>query len=311
MFDVDSLLAVRRIITHEGCADGVASAIILHDALPQARIEFVQYNTPAHRDLRAEPGMLFCDMTPPAARVQEFVDAGAIVLDHHKGALEIVAAFGERGVFADEVTEPGVSGATLAFREVWMRLLHGYRYTQRSDLLGHTATLAGIRDTWQRSDPRWREACAQAAALRFWPSEMLVGAPIDTLASRLEIGETLLARDEHRDERTIAEAYRFEVNGVRVIAFEGTHTSDIAERLESEIDLVLGWHYHVDAGRCRMIVSCRSCGRVSALALAKANGGGGHERAAGFKIDARDHASPYLTLRQLVEEHVGAMLVAA
>ena len=312
MLDLDSLLAVRTIVTHEGCADGIASAIILRDALPSARVEFVQYNTPAHRDLRATPGLLFCDMTPPAARVQEFVDAGAIALDHHRGAREIVDAFGERGVFADEATEPGVSGATLAFREVWSTVVlhHGYSDCYES-ALGDLAKLAGIRDTWQRNDPRWREACAQAAALRFWPPETLIGAPIDALAARLEIGDTLLQRDEARDERSIAEAYRFEVGGLRVVAFEGLHTSDIAERLEGEADLVLGWRYRMEDGRARMVISARSNGAVSALALATANGGGGHERAAGFKIVVRHDASPYAVLEFIVRYHVEARCFAA
>jgi hypothetical protein len=308
MLNIDSLLAVRCIITHEHCADGVASAIILHDALPSARIEFVQYNTSAHRDLRAEPGILFCDMTPPAARVQEFVDAGAIVLDHHRGAREIVEAFGERGVFADEATEPGVSGATLAFREVWF-LTKGCRGNARA--LANLCDLAGIRDTWQRNHQRWREACAQAAALRFWLPEMLIGATMDTLAHRIEIGEMLLARDEQRDEKSIAEAYRFDAGGIRVLAFDGTHTSDIADRVSDDVDLVLGWHYAHEDGRARLTVSCRSRGRVSALALAKANGGGGHTQAAGFKIDASPTASPYVALRRLVEEYAGVILIAA
>lgn len=317
MLDIDYLLRVRTLVTHEGCADGIASAIILHDALPSARIEFVQYNTAAHRDMRAEPGMLFCDMTPPAARVQEFVDAGAIVLDHHKGAREIVEAFGDRGVFSDESTEPGVSGATLAFREVWFHLCPAERTGRDHDTLMRRttlmrlATLAGIRDTWQRDHPGWREACAQTAALRFWLPEMLIGVPIDVLAARLEIGDALLQRDAERDERSIAEAYRFEVGGLRVVAFDGTHTSDIAERLSSEADLVLGWHYAMEDGRARMTVSCRSRGAVSALALAKAHGGGGHERAVGFKMDVRHDASPYAAMRQLVEEYAGVMRAPA
>lgn len=311
MLDLDSLLCVRTIVTHEGCADGIASAIILRDALPSARVEFVQYNTPAHRDLRVSDGMLFCDMTPPAARVQEFVDAGAIVLDHHRGAREIVDAFGERGVFADEATEPGVSGATLAFREVWRALVpRGYGGEVSSEF-DNMATLAGIRDTWQCDDPRWREACAQAAALRFWPIEMLFGIGGETLEHRLAIGEVLLQRDADRDERSIAEAYRFEVGGIRVLAFEGLHTSDIAERMENDVDLVLGWHYATEDGRARMVVSCRSRGAVSALALAKANGGGGHERAAGFKMDARHDASPYAVLEFIVRCHAGAIRIAA
>ncbi|HZL96812.1 MAG TPA: hypothetical protein VFB99_24365 [Vicinamibacterales bacterium] len=60
----DLLRQVTRIVTHADCADGIASAMLLHDALPEATVEFVQYNTPEWRDLAATPGMLFCDMIP-------------------------------------------------------------------------------------------------------------------------------------------------------------------------------------------------------------------------------------------------------
>lgn len=310
MLCIDSLLAVRTIVTHEGCADGIASAIILRDALPNARVESVQYNTPAHRDLRATPGMLFCDMTPLPARVQEFVDAGAIVLDHHKGAREIVDAFGERGVFADEAAEPGVSGATLAFREVWLPLMR-HASTDTAQRMHDFASLAGIRDTWQTGSPRWREARAQEAALRFWPPEMLIGVPLDALSARLEIADTLLVLDEQRDNQSLAEAHRFQVGGVRVLAFDGTHVNDIAERVRGDVDLVLGWRYLVEEGRQRIKVSVRTSGDVSALAFAKANGGGGHEHSGGFKIDAPADASPYTLLYDLVCRHAGAIMLAA
>jgi hypothetical protein len=132
--NVEILKNVRKLIVHGPCADGRASALILRDALPEREILHVQYSTPEHKALVPEPGVLFCDFSPWVERVegqmtaagrelaQRWVDAGAIVLDHHTGTADLVAMFGERGVFADVKTGPGVSGAMLAFREVWQPL---------------------------------------------------------------------------------------------------------------------------------------------------------------------------------------------
>ena len=83
-FPLDKLMAVKTIICHGGnCPDGVASAILLHDVLPDAELKFVQYGTEEQKALRATSGMLFADFSPHAETFQKFVDAGAIVLDHH------------------------------------------------------------------------------------------------------------------------------------------------------------------------------------------------------------------------------------
>ena len=296
---------VKTIVTHADCADGIASALILKDALPDARVVFVQYNTQAHRDLVAEPGLLFSDMTPPAARVQEFVDAGAIVLDHHRGARELVEAFGERGIFADERLDPGVSGALLAYAHVWAQV----RRSPDPDVQ-RFAVLAGVRDTWLRASPLWSAACAQGQALLFWPWQTLADRGLRAVVEGdlLNIGDVLIRKAVERDDKSIAEAHRFTVGGVRVVAFEGLRTSDVADRLADDADLVLGWHYQVENTLRRMIVSCRSRGTFSALAFAKANGGGGHEQAAGFTIDLPTLApapDPYTHLERLVALHVG------
>ena len=84
----------------------------------------------------------------------------------------MVAQFGENGIFADEVTEKGVSGAVLAYREVYCAMWHGILTSGKSEGLKDFANLAGIYDTWVRDSPRWEEACDQVEALRFFPSEL-------------------------------------------------------------------------------------------------------------------------------------------
>lgn len=313
MIDLDKLRAVATIVTHqqgpgEPCADGVASALIALDALPGRRVVWMNYNTPEHRDLRAEPGLLFVDMTPPRDRVAEFVAAGAIVLDHHAHARDIVEAFGPLGVFADEATQPGVSGAMLAYEEVWSPLYRasGQYGTRRIEAQSahQLAELAGIRDTWQRKDHRWREACAQAEALCFWPWAMLERCGPEIGALR-EVGEVLLSRAEARAERQRAEGVRFDVGPLRCLALEASshETSNVAAL--AGVDLTIGWHYTAESGRAQLVLHLRSPGSFDCGAFAKVHRGGGHSGSGGFRLTLAPLApDPYTTARALVEEWV-------
>jgi len=277
------LRSVRTIVTHANCPDGIASAMILSHALPDAYVAFVQYGTPEHERMLAEPGMLFCDITPPRERAMEFAEAGAIVLDHHKGARDIVEVFGERGVYADEQADPGVSGAMLAFSEVY-RPLFGL-HEQVADF----ATLAGIRDTWQTKHSRWKEACEQAEALKFFGFQGPLGRA--WLSEQEEYVGTLLFEKKLAAARSIAETGLYKLGNWRLFNDGGGRTSDVAEvvrELEPQVDGVVGFHYAVTSdGKMNLVFSMRS-GRdgVDVAAIAKANGGGGHTRAAGFSVDA-------------------------
>jgi hypothetical protein len=176
--DPAALADVRVIVAHDECADGTASAILLHDALPGAEIVFCDYGAPA-RQLAARPGMLFCDFSPPAARADEFVAAGAMVLDHHRSARPVIERFGERGVFGDERADPGVSGAMLAYRHVWLALRAG---APEQPFAAWFAAAAGARDTWQTASPLWRDGCVQHALLTAFDNTFWLATPLAALA---------------------------------------------------------------------------------------------------------------------------------
>lgn len=306
----EDLAAVRTLVTHRmddgACADGVAAALICCDALPELEdVRFVRYNSPEHIEMVAAPGMLFVDFTPHPSRIADFVAAGAWVLDHHEKQRAIVAAFGARGVYADE---PGVSGAMLALREVWepMAANRGARREMgESTLWGRAASLAkraGIRDTWQKDSPLWLEACDDAAALRFWPWHLLRAGGLAFLDDRLGIGPILRAKDTERDALTLASAHCDEIYGLKVVMFEGLHTSDIAEQLGAEADVVLGWHLFDEHEVSKMTVSVRSRGsrfRAGDFAAAQL-GGGGHAGAAGFTLTMMPDDHPRTVLRDFV-----------
>ena len=311
---VADLHEVKTICVHADCADGLASALVLHDIAPRAQVRFLQHGTPALRDLVAAPGMIFCDITPPAARVADFVRAGAIVLDHHGTARATVAAFGARGVFADETAEPGVSGAMLAYREAWVPF-----YGDGNRTLHDFAMLAGIRDTWQRGHARWTEACEQAMALLFWPAEQWLATYPGNWNDLTKIGPVLFKRRADAVARAVREAWRFtSASGTRVVVFEGLDlTSDAAEVLGATVDVVAGFGFTADGDNRRVIYSLRSHASFDCARWAKAEGGGGHTRAAGFTVPLDETTpQPYEALHQHLEAYeinvaVGANKAAA
>jgi oligoribonuclease NrnB/cAMP/cGMP phosphodiesterase (DHH superfamily) len=316
MIDLDKLQKVQHIITHKDCPDGIASAMILKDVLPEAKVTFIQYNTPEQRALPAEPGMLFCDFSPANDRIQEFKDVGTLVLDHHKFARETVEAFGENGVFADETTEPGVCGAVLAYRHVWFPQKkswsamdeHDPEQAARGKAVHELATLAGIRDTWQKDDPRWKQACEQAEALRFWPLNLLIGTNPDTWPGLIQpIGSVIFNKNLERAKDMSETSYRFTtMSGTRVIIFGGASmSSDTAEAAGDSVDLVVGFSYKTDDGKPIVIYSTRSHTDFNCGAFCKAHGGGGHTKAAGFsvKLDLNTDPNPFQHFRKILEVH--------
>ncbi len=285
--DRAALAAVKTIVAHDGCADGTASAILLHDALPDAEVIFADYGSSAAK-LVAAPGMLFCDFSPPPARVEEFLAARSIVLDHHRTAKPIVARFGDRGVFGDEVEDPGVSGAVLAYRHVWLPL----RGTSpEHDFAEWFATAAGARDTWQTSSLVWHDGCVQHAVLHALRQAHWLDTGLTALAASWKVryqwlGEELLAKERDRLERAIASAHRFTTpSGVRAIAIHGLgFASDAAERLTGEVDVVIAYDLGDEAGTPVIRASLRSHTSFDCADFAERFGGGGHTRAAGFAM---------------------------
>lgn len=315
MISLDKLAGVQTILTHDSCPDGTASAIILRDAFSvvnhAVEVRFVQYGSDEHKTLEPAPGQLFCDITPTADRARAFADAGAIVLDHHRTARAVVEQFGENGVFADEATEPGVCGAVLAYREVWKQMRPGYE--SQDHFIQYFATLAGIRDTWQRRDPRWEQACAQASVLNFVPNEKWLSKYLGEIASTWEhnyrpLGELLQEKQAKDVARMAAKGWPFTTNrGTRVLIIPSKGlTSDVAELLDSSFDLIagFGYTYEPEQGAPLFILSTRSHTNFDCATFCKAHGGGGHTKAAGCSFLIKpDDPNPYVFIERLIRAY--------
>jgi len=185
MISIEKLKRVTVVYTRAHCPDGLASAMILKDAFrmlgTNPRIEFLAHGTSEHRNAQPpthdQSTILFCDIAPwvppdsegRAAQIERMRNWAqfhptAIVLDHHVGAKEIVEAFGENGVYADAEKEPSVSGAVLAWREIWQSILNtkvlGPERAKDPGVEVYRAVRdfalsVGARDTWQTKDERF------------------------------------------------------------------------------------------------------------------------------------------------------------
>ena len=289
---IETFSNVTTLVTHARCPDGTASALIVQDALPQKiDVKFVQYNTPGHTQLEAKPGLLFVDFSPPRERLQEFISAGALVLDHHKSQRDIIEAFGpDQSIYGDEVVEPGVSGAVLAYRHIWKPLkpINGSSYPH---WVSNFAQLIGIRDTWQKDSPDWDQACAYASALMFFPSAedaLALGLPNLCVGWESRYGWAgVVSYDKHvaRAKYVAEHAYRWtSPNGTRLALFQGTSVSSDAIGYLPDVDLVAGFDVICEEGIVKYLYSLRSRRDFDCSSFAKKHGGGGHIRAAGFSI---------------------------
>jgi oligoribonuclease NrnB/cAMP/cGMP phosphodiesterase (DHH superfamily) len=276
---------------------------------------FVQHGTDKYKTLEAKPGMLFADIVPPPDRAQEFIDTGALVLDHHKKVQSVVEAFGENGIFADEEKDPGISGTSLVFEHVWKPLREGN--VIQAIFAQRFARLAGIRDTWQRDSPDWREACAQAEILMFFPVERWLKSNLTMIAAQWgreyrPIGEVLLERKEASTAKLLAQTYRFQsMKGTRVAMFNNLHSSDVADALDKEVDLVVGFSYSTEivdsVQKRKLILSTRSHTGYDCARFCAAYSGGGHTAAAGCSVPLLNMGEdPYTEVQCMLNDYEGS-----
>lgn len=323
MFTLDQLKAIRTIVVHHNspgnpCPDGTAAAIILHDALPNAQIVFARPSSEELELMPAEPGMLFCDLSPNPTRVKDFVKTETLVLDHHEKQKDVVAQFGEFGRYSDE---KGVSGAVLAYQAVWQPLYESmpgivhnqhphWGKTSTVDRLSQVSSFAwivGVRDTWQKDDQRWKAACQLAAAIRFYPWGYFAnitdpfGRGFSALQELISIGPVLVDRQDEVLLNYVKNAFYFQRDDLKFAVVPTTETSDVADIIKA--DVLIGFKYIVENEFPKLVLSCRSRSGYDVGSFAQKNGGGGHKLAAGCTLYALAYKNPYEQIQDLVSAH--------
>jgi hypothetical protein len=281
----------KIIVSHANCADGVAAAMIAKCAWPSADLFMINYG-PERDQLQTQKGMLFIDITPPDDRVDEFVEAGAVVLDHHKKQKWIVEKFGDRGIFADEKLEGGVSGAVLAWRHVLAPAMDRDPppLTENQAIrVKSFAYLVGVRDTWQKDSDDWETSGVLRETLLFYPIEHWLDSRVP-FPTREEygVGRVIYEKDKALIKRLAKQILRFRTDDggyIGIMPAHGKTTSNLAEYLRQNegVNTLATFWYTCNGEKLTLHVSMRST-EIDVSAVAGKLGGGGHTNAAGFEV---------------------------
>lgn len=280
-FKLDKSHRIDHIVCHSNCPDGTVSAIILSTVYPYARVTFVNYGELAYETIKAEEGMLFCDITPPLSRAQEFEDVGVVVLDHHKK--ELVDPY-RYGYFS---SEPGVSGAVLAFRAVEDRLTE-----EEQEHFESLSTAIGVRDTWMKESGLWKSSSVISSGIHSLPFDSWKHKKVNRLYT---LAETLGEAARLRTERTVKEilespfTFKNDAGNTFLLTSGGGKISDLDDA--SPFDVSISFSYILNSTKPIVVFSLRSKS-FDVRSIAEQFGGGGHQKAAGFHLNLKPGLDP-------------------
>lgn len=316
LLDVLRSGSIRKIVAHgPHCSDGRMSAYILKHRLPnpegkELEVCFVNYGNKEYLELPAEEGILFCDISPPLDRVDEFLAVESVVLDHHLGAEATVKRFAEigLGVYGSETDNPGVSGAVLAALVVSKLKPPSPNLPSLGDVTIYAlAMLVGIRDTWQTNHPRWVTACEVSASVGFWPVDVLLDCGSLELPGLMNVGPSLVQKQKESVQKLADNTYKFEsAKGTKVAMFCDLRATSDASDLLKDCDVVVGFKFIDEEGSPKLIFSTRTRGSTfSCRRFCLSQGGGGHEKAAGFTLNYNptEDENPYKILRARLDAY--------
>lgn len=328
------LRGIRKIYSHDRCADGTSAAATCAAAMwilgkknrQDYDIELIQYGSRNHSAIVPSPGCLFVDITPVIdTNWEAWKEHGPIVLDHHPTAKSVVEGLG--GVYGarDE------SGTSLAFKHVlrpaleirmisdpmWADTFSVDRWMEKWEMF---SALCAVRDTWQDKHPSWQAAQAMARGVLFHNPWKVIAPAAEggSLNGRkdpwglYQLGLDVLRKDLKRAYGMSRGAYRFTAGDLKCGIFNCTEAlvseacHSLLEEGDDLVDLACCYFMTVEDGAIRHVVSLRSKpGTIACNAIAKFLGGGGHELAAGFRIDSPDTSvSSLISLIRGAVDHV-------
>lgn len=283
------------VIYHAGCWDGFCAAWIARKALGDC--EFVPMNYGEQPPDVTERRVYVLDFSFPRIMLQamKVYAETLLVLDHHKTAQAELAGLSYCHF------DMAKSGARLTWE-------HFFPDQKAPWLVDYTED----RDLW-----RWKlpDSRVLNTALRSYPLDFVVWDELEgagygwkSFEALKDEGMAILRAEKQIVDSHVRQAIETEIDGHRVLMVNATYfASEIAGELAKGRPFGVVW-FEGDEGE--RVYSLRSDENgVDVSAIAKQHGGGGHARAAGFRVAATG-ATGLFTDGQISEDDEGELKIA-
>lgn len=264
------------IIYHKNCADGFTAAWVAHRALGRGELHAANYDDPPPDVCGRDVVIVDFSYARDILLGMKAQADSLLVLDHHKTAQDALAGL-DFCVF-----DMAECGASLT-----------WKHYRPGESLPPLVRYIKDRDLWLWDEFRSREISAYIGSLDFglaaWDSLNIDLFGRDTLDVCVAAGEAILRYQRREVLRMAKDASEILFHGVRIaVANAPVLISETGDYLVGTVRSGAAGLWHIKGDTAYW--SLRSDGRVDVADLARWHGGGGHPKAAGFKVPVGTHA---------------------
>lgn len=272
-------------VYHNKDLDGFTSGAIIKLKYPDAKMVGYDYGLPFEQEVTGEP-IIMADVSLPMktmVKIAQLSNWQLTWIDHHISAINDYKEFiGEGESFCNAVLENGIA----ACEGTWKHL-----FPEKEMPLA--VLLLGEYDTWRNSDKqRWdNEILPFQFGMRLYCNSVN-SFPVEVFENEelvkqiIHEGLTVLKYQSQVNELQCKKAsFETEFNGLRAICLNGGgFNSDVFKSVydENKHDIMMPFQFD---GKKWTISLYTTKDEVDCSIIAKANGGGGHKKAAGFQVE--------------------------
>jgi len=278
-------------ITHGRDLDGWASGAIVKHKYPQCKIIEWDYGQPIPwESIPFGEHVFMTDISFPMEDMQHLSGrCGLTWIDHH------ISAINQYNLYHNFSCRALLDTTISACEATWKHLFPDKGVPVAIQLLGEY-------DTWRYSDtPRWEEIILpfqygmrlRCSSVDTFDSFLFNDAPLNRLLTSddeisliIEEGKTVIKYQRQIDQVQCKKAWVTQFFGFRALVMNGSQFSSLSFKSvydESLHDIMMVFQYNgaID----KWVFSIYTTNDIDCSAIAKAMGGGGHAKAAGFELD--------------------------
>lgn len=283
-------------IYHSKDNDGYCSGAIVRKKYPDATLIGYDYGQPFPWDkIPAMEQVIMVDVSLPMEQMHELLDhSGDFTwIDHHASAIKAYQEYDKWPDYAKTRFKAVLEDGIAACEGTW-------KYLFPDEEMPRTVVYLGMYDTWRNEDKQhWRDFILpfqwgmrlNVFDANSFPQELLDANTSEayTLFSKILVkGDTILTYQTNQNIRAMKASFVIDFFGYRVLCCNvGGANSQMFDSVynEDEHDIMMPFFFSGNNCTCSLYTTKE----IDCSELAKSMGGGGHKKAAGFKVTLGDY----------------------